>query len=211
MANTLGAAGTPQPFSGVLEVTRVEYAPLADTEALSAAAREDVYQAIRSYVIWPLGRRFRPAFGVTRADLATALVLGARVPQYVPGQPTYVDVRDRATMLFVERVQFAPGGALFGDAAAGGRFRPDDPVDRLTAAVVLVRAIGLRAEAESRAGAALALTDAGAIPPELRGYVAVALERGLLDSDGGAFRPQDSLRRVELARAMAAVANRKAE
>jgi serine protease AprX len=211
VVNTLGAAGTPQQFSGVLEVTRAQYAPLLDIDGLGAQARAEVYQNIRSFVMWPLGRRFRPGFGVTRADMAAALVLGARVPQYVPGQPTYADVRDRTTMLFVESAQAAPGGALFADAPAGGRFRPDDIVDRLTAAVVLVRAAGLRAEAEGRAGALLTVDDAGAIPSELRGYVAVALAHGLLTSEGGAFRPQGSLTRAELAHAMATIANRAAE
>jgi hypothetical protein len=108
-------------------------------------------------------------------------------------------------------VQNAPGGALFADAAAGGLFRPDETVDRLTAAVVLVRAAGLRAEAESRAGALVPVSDAGAIPSGLGGYVAVALERGLLAAEGGLFRPQDTLTRIELARALAAIANRAAQ
>ncbi|HEX8129981.1 MAG TPA: S8 family serine peptidase [Pyrinomonadaceae bacterium] len=211
VTNTLGLAGTPQAFSGVLEVTRAQYAPLPDVDALNAAAREEVYQNLRSYVMWPFGGSFRPGFGVTRVDLATALVLGARIPQYTPGQPTYADVLDRSTMLFVESVQAAPGGALFADATPGTRFRPDDMVDRLTAAVALVRAQGLRSEAEAKAGTLLTITDAGAIPAGLRGYVVVALERGLLTAEGGAFRPQSTLTRLELAHAMSVIAKRAAE
>jgi serine protease AprX len=158
--------------------------------------------------MWPLGSSFRPGFGVTRADLATALVLGARVPQYAPSWPTYADVLDRSTMLFVESVQAAPGGPLFADATPGAPFRPDDMVDRLTAAVAIVRAAGLRGEADARSGAPLSVTDAGAIPYALRGYVAVALERGLLDAEGGVFRPQGTLARIELAHAMAVIARR---
>ncbi|MCA1620588.1 MAG: S8 family serine peptidase [Acidobacteria bacterium] len=211
VTNTLAPAGTPQQFSGVLEVTRAVYAPLADVDGLSPSAREEIYQNLRSFVMWPLGRRFRPNFGVTRADLAAALVLGARVPQYAPGQPTYLDVRDRTTRLFVESVQAAPGGALFADATSGGHFRPDEAVERLAAAVVLVRAAGLRGEAEAKAGTILTVSDAGAIPAELRGYVAVALERGLLTAEGGAFRPQGALTRAELAHAMVVIANLAAE
>lgn len=211
VTNTLGFAGTPQPFSGALEVTRAEYAPLSDVSGLSASAREDVYQSMRSFVLWPLGDAFRPGFGVTRADLAAALVLGARVPQYAPGQSNYSDVPDRTTTLFVESAQAAPGGALFVDAAPGGRFRPDDTAERLAAAVALVRASGLRAEAERRAGALLNVTDACAIPAALRGYVAVALERGLLTAQGGSFRPQSALTRLELAHAMSVFARQSAE
>jgi serine protease AprX len=211
VTNTLGLAGTPQAFSGVLEVTRAQYAPLTDVDALSATAREEVYQNLRSYVMWPYGGSFRPGFGVTRVDLATALVLGARVPQYAPGRPTYADVLDRSTMLFVESVQAAPCGALFADATPGALFRPDDMVDRLTAAVALVRAQGLRSEAEAKAGTLLTVADAGAIPYALRGYVAVALERGLLTAEGGSFRPQSTLTRLELAHAMSVIARRAAE
>jgi serine protease AprX len=211
VANTLGLAGTPQGFSGVLDVTRAQYAPLPDVEALNAAAREAVYRNLRAYVMWPYGGSFRPEFGVTRIDLATTLVLGARVPQYTPGRPTYADVLDRSTMLFVESVQAAPGGALFPDAMPGARFRPDEMVDRLTAAVALVRAQGLRGEAEAKAGALLTVADAGSIPSALRGYVAIALERGLLSAEGGAFRPQSTLTRLELAHALSVFATRAAE
>src|SRR5207244_6424119 len=86
---------------------------------------------------------------VTRAELATWLVLGARVPQYPPGQSNYTDVRDQATMLFVESAQAAPNGALFPSTNAGGPFLPDGGVDRLTAVIALVRAAGLRQQAES--------------------------------------------------------------
>jgi serine protease AprX len=211
VTNSLGFAGTPQQFKGVLEVTRAEYEPLSDVWALSPSAREDVYQSIRSFVMWPLGGSFRPAFGVTRADLAAALVVGARVPQYAPGQSGYTDVPDRTTTLYVESVQAAQGGALFPDAAPGAGFRPDEMADRLTAAVALVRASGLRAEAEQRAGAILPVTDSYAIPYASRGYVAVALERGLLTAEGGGFRPQAALTRLELAHALNALARAAAE
>ena len=90
------------------------------------------------------------AEAVSRADLAKALTLGARVPQYLPGQPNYRDVKDAVTMIFVESAQASPNGSLFVDATPGGNFRPNDPVSRLTAVVALVRAAGFRAEAEAR-------------------------------------------------------------
>jgi serine protease AprX len=211
VTNTLGLAGTPQQFVGVLELTRAEYAPLEDLGGLSPSAREEVYQNLRSFVMLPVGDAFRPGFGVTRADLAQTLVLGARVPQYAPRQSAYTDVPDRTTTLFVESVQAAPGGPLFTDAAPGGPFRPDEMAGRLTAAVALVRAAGLGAQAEARAGVTLPVSDAGAIPASLRGYVAVALERGLLTAEGGNFRPQSALTRLELARAMCAIARLAAE
>ena len=205
--NTLGGlAATSQNFAGVLEVARAEYAPLKDIEGLSAAQRNVVYQNIRSFVMSPTGNKFRPAQGVTRGELAEALVLGARVPQYVPAVASYRDVRSAATMLFVESVQHAPQGAVFPDVERGGNFSPNDAVGRLTAAVALVRAAGLQAEAEAAQSMPLStLLDASLIPSALRGYVRVAVSRGLLSTNNAYFRPQQPLTRLELAQAMAAL------
>ncbi|HEX8129663.1 MAG TPA: S8 family serine peptidase [Pyrinomonadaceae bacterium] len=205
--NTLGGlAVVPQRFTGVLEVARAEYAPVKDIDALSAAERAAVYQNIRSFVMSPVGQKFRPAQAVTRGELAEALVLGARVPQYVPAAASYRDVRSTSTLLFVESVQNAPQGALFTDVERGGSFMPNDAAGRLTAAVALVRAAGLQAEAESAQSLPLtALFDASLIPASLRGYVRVALARGLLSTSNSNFRPQAPLTRLELAQAMVAM------
>src|SRR6185295_14474642 len=104
-------------------------------------------------------------------------------------------------MPFVESVQAAPGGPLFLNTS-GGRFRPYDSVDRLTAAVALVRAAGLRAQAESQSNTPLTVLDTLSIPSSLRGYVSVAIAKGLLSS-GNSFLPQKPLTRGELAHAMA--------
>lgn len=206
VTNTLGAAGTAQAFSGVLETTRAEYAPLADLGGLSAAARQEINQALRMFVMMPYGRNFRPQFTVTRADLAAALVMSGRAPQYLPGQSSFTDVGDPVTMLFVESVQGAPGGPFFPDAQPGGAFRPDARLDRLAAAVALVRAAGLQAEAESKKVDLLSFTDINLIPANLRGYVAVAVAHGLLQTSGTQFRPQTEFTRAELAHALVALA-----
>jgi hypothetical protein len=205
--NTLGGlAATPQEFVGVLEVARAEYAPLKDLDGLNASQRAAVYQNIRTFMMSPAGNKFRPAQGVTRGELAETLVLGARVPQYVPAVSDYRDVRNPSLMLFVESVQHAPQGALFTDVERGGNFSPNDSVGRLTAAVALVRAAGLQSEAEAAQTMPLAtLLDAGLIPYALRGYVRVAISRGLLSPNNAYFRPQQPLTRLELAQAMAAL------
>jgi serine protease AprX len=205
VTNTLGAAGTPQQFSGVLEVTRAQYSSILDLNGLSATARAEVYSNIRSLVMSPTSRYFRPGFSVTRSDLAAALVTGAHVPQYLPGQPSYTDLSDATRMIFVESAQAAPGGALFTGAVRGGRFRPDDAVTRLEAAVAMVRAAGLQAEAKAKAGAPLGVTDAASIPASLRGFVVVALERGLLTKIGTQFQPQSALKRSDLAHSMVVI------
>jgi serine protease AprX len=205
--NTLGGlAATPQQFAGVLEVARAEYAPVKDIGTLAAAERAAVYQNIRSFVMSPTGQKFRPAQAVTRGELAEALVLGARVPQYVPAAPTYRDVHSAGTLIFVESVQNAPQGALFMDVERGGSFSPNDAANRLTAAVALVRAAGLQGEAESAQTLPLtSLLDGNLIPTALRGYVRVAIARGLLSASNSNFRPQAALTRLELAQAMVAM------
>jgi len=198
--------GTPQDFIGTLETTHAEYPPLSDISGLTTVAQAETYQNLRSFVMTTSGNNFRPQFTISRYDLASALVVGGRVPQYMAGQPRFTDATDRVTRNMVESVQSAPGGPLFTDAAPGGRFRPDDRATRLTAAIALVRAAGLRSLAESLAGTSLPVGDAAQIPSSLRGYVKVALDRGLMTADGSVFRPNDAMKRVELAKAMAGMA-----
>jgi len=198
--------GTSQQFSGVVQVNRVTYS-VSDINSLTSSSRSEVNQTLRSFAMLPIGSKFRFDSVVNRADLALALVVGARVPQYLPGVPTYQDVRDNNTMLFVESVQASPTGSLFLDVTAGGSFRPSEAATRLAAAVALVRAAGLRAEAESKANASLAFLDASSIPAELRGYVAVAVAKGFIQADNY-FRPQNSLTRGELAHAITMLQNR---
>jgi hypothetical protein len=202
LMNTLGPVGTPQAVTGAVEVTRVEQSPLSDISTVSSASRAEIYQALRTFVMFAYGNKFRPSFTVTRSELAATLVLGGRAPQYMAGQPSFMDVRDRTTRIFIESVQAAPGGGFFPDAETGGFFHPDARMDRLTAAIVLVRAAGLKAEAEA-GNAPLAILDVGQIPASLRGYVSVALARGLLTQQGMFFNPQGGLTRAELAHAMA--------
>jgi serine protease AprX len=199
----LGLLPTPQSYYGAMEVTRVEYPQMNDLSTLSSTAQDEVYQALRSYLMWPYGKNFRPQFAVSRYDLASALLMGGRVPQYLPAQPRFTDVRDGMTLLAVESAQSSPTGSLFTDAAFGGKFLPDDPASKLMAAVALVRAAGLRSQADALAGTSLPVTDASLIPSNLRGYVSVALSQGLLTKDGTTFNPNRALTRGELAHAMA--------
>ena len=208
LTNLLGTTLTQngsQSYNGVLQLTKVRYAALADTGELDPASLASIYQSFRMLTMSPIGPRFRPSFAVTRGNFAAALVQGARVPQYLPAQSSYTDIHDRATMLFVESAQASPTGSLFPGINAGGAFQPDAAVDRLTAVVALVRAAGLRQQAES-GSYTLNYLDAASIPASLRGYVAVAVQNGLIKDSGVNFYPQGSFTRVDLARAMSRIA-----
>jgi len=201
IAETPGSLTTIQGYIGVVQATTARYTSLSDISTLDNSSVSEIYQNFRSLVMAPIGQRFRPGFAVTRGDLAAALVLGARVPQYLPGQSSYTDVRDRATMLFVESAQASPNGSLFPGASLGGPFQPDLSVDRLTAVIALVRAAGLRPQAESGTYT-LAYTDAASIPSSLRGYVVVAVQNGLIRPSGTTFNPQGAFTRLDLSHAM---------
>lgn len=201
-----GPLTTPQRFYGVVEVTRASYPNLNDANSLSPALQADIQQGFRSLTMWAYGSRFGADVAVSRSELASALVRSARVPQYLPPRSSYEDVKDASTMLFVESVQTSPTGALFIDAS-NGRFRPFENVTRLAAAVALVRAAGLRSEAEAKAGTLLGYLDGLTIPFALRGYVSVAVSKGLLQA-GTTFQPQGGFTRADLARATALLQRR---
>ena len=207
LGNLLNNQLTTQPYSGLVRTTSAQYPSLIDLAGLDAASIGEMNQSFRFLTLSPIGQRFRPTFAVTRANLAAALVAGARVPQYLPAQSSYPDVRDRANMLFIESAQASPGGALFPNAVAGGAFQPDAAVDRLTAVVALVRAAGLRQQAESGTYV-LTYLDAGSIPASLRGYVAVAVQKGMIKSNSTYFNPQGNFTRMDLAHALAQIAAR---
>jgi serine protease AprX len=200
VTHTLSVVATPQEFAGVFETARAVYAPMADLAGLDAFTVNNIRRTVAALAMWPdADGLFRPRASVSRAELAEAMIAGARIPQYVPNTPSFVDVQDTTTMNFAEGAQ-----ALFHDAVRGGAFHPDDRATRLVAAVVLVRAAGLRAEAESKAGVFLPYTDAAAIPYELRGYVQVAVSNGLMSSPSQ-FNPSGAFTRAELARGVSTI------
>lgn len=82
----------------------------------------------------------------------------------------------------------------------GAKLSPLDALNRLEAAIMLVKANGLDAEARARAGAELSFTDAGQIDERLRGYIAVAVENGYVTGyEDGSFRPGRLVTRAEWA------------
>src|SRR6185312_13650671 len=198
------ASAISQSYVGALEVGRAVYSPMADLASLSSSLRADIRQSIRTFSMAPLGNNFHPELAASRSDLAAALVMGGRVPQYQAPQASYSDVTNATTRVFVESAQSSPNGALFLDVPATGNFKPNDAATRLAAAVAFVRAAGLTAEADAKKNAPLPCSDALSIPSDLRGYVNVALARGFIAPES-AFRPQASFTRGELAQALAAM------
>ena len=82
-------------------------------------------------------------------------------------------------------------------------FSPQADATRLDVAVLLVKAMGYEAEAQSKMDAQLGFQDAELIPAELRGYVATAIDHelitGYVEAGARTFRPQQAVKRVEMA------------
>jgi serine protease AprX len=156
---------------------------VADVSALDAGVRTGALRLTYDRVMSADGGLFRPGDVLTRSELARALMLGARVPQYLPNRPSFTDVAAGSPeALFAESLRkegvLGTSGTAFGGSAQ---------VNRLEEAVSLVRALRLDKEAKALAGTTVttggkALTDNADIPSALRGYVQLALDRGLLQA-----------------------------
>ncbi|QHT62636.1 S-layer homology domain-containing protein [Paenibacillus lycopersici] len=78
--------------------------------------------------------------------------------------------------------------------------QPDKPATRLFAATLLVKALGLEAEAKAKVNSQLTFKDAKSIPAGSVGYVEVALEKNLITGyENNTFRPNQPVTRAELA------------
>jgi len=196
-----GNVGTSQQVFGAVEVTQVEYPVMLDQSTLSADQAAQVEKSLLANLMLPEGRKFRPDAAVSRLELAEGLMRAGLVPQYMASVAMFTDVRDLYSRNVVESAQAFPSGSLFYDATTGGKFGPYNGATKLAAAIAFVKAAGLKSEAAS-ASLPLTVSDASSIPAALRGYVAVALQRGFVSLDGNAFNPSRSLTRIELAKAL---------
>jgi serine protease AprX len=172
-----------QPYR--ITVTHFTYDPgaIGDVGGLDAAARQKAYRLVYDRILAADGGLLRPGDTLTRMEMARALMLGARVPQYLPKFATFTDLlAGSPEALMAESLRREGVMGLDGTA-----FGPGTAVSRLDAAVALVRALRLDSQARAMAGTTVttggvALTDNAAIPSGLRGYVQIALDRGLLQA-----------------------------
>jgi hypothetical protein len=198
-------AGTSQQVFGGVEVTTIQYPALNDLAGLDAQHLADAQSSLLANILLPEGRWFRPDGSITRSEFAAAIVRAGLVPQYVGASPMYLDVRDGYSRNAVESVQANPSGKLIYDSAAGTRFYPYSQTTKLVAAVAYVRAAGLESIAAT-ATMPLTVADTLAVPQQLRGYVAVALQRGFVSLDSGnRFNPGRAVTRIELAGALKSI------
>jgi len=174
-----------------------------DVADLDPDARAVVTQAVACNVMIGRGPTFDAHAAVTRGEIARSLALASGAPQRVPPSSSFTDVPPlHPQWPYVESVSGRRASRVLMDDM-GDRFRHDLAVRRLDAAVGAVRAAGLADEAEARAGEALGFDDESRVPNRLKGYVAVAVERGLVAGvtvgDEERFEPTGKLTRLEAA------------
>jgi serine protease AprX len=192
---TSGAAA-PGPVEISIEQQLFTLDPIADIQGHPAQAQIETALKNRQMDTFADGT-FRPDSTVTRRDFAEILYLNTPLRQTLGSSQKFADVDPNFSAL-AEAVtaagsnlrdwNFAPAGMV---SATGSAFSPDQNVTRLETAVALVRALGLDAEAKALAGSvvtaqyngqAIALADNSEIPSASRGYVQIALDKGLLQA-----------------------------
>jgi serine protease AprX len=184
---TAGEAGAgvsaDQPYVITVRNYTFDPAQVADAAALDPATRAGIYRLVYDRVMAADGGLFRPDDGLTRMELGRALMLGARVPQYLPNRASFIDVPEGTPdELFAESLR--KEGVM---GVGVTTFRPSMQVTRLDQAVAMVRALRMDKEAKALAGTTVTtdgkpLTDNADIPTALRGYVQIALDKGLMQA-----------------------------
>jgi serine protease AprX len=220
---TLNAAGVALPSSpfGIAVPERVDgiiKKAVITVEEPSDIAGHPAEQQIRAALDSRMmdtfsDNTFRPDSHVLRGDFAQLLALNTPLRQTLAATPRFGDVSGSLAAL-AESVtadgstlrdwDFTPAGMLSSHASI---FGPGGKATRMDIAVALVRALGLDGEARARAGSAVSvshngqtivLEDNADISPELRGYVQLALDRGLLQAyfslEQGEFDLQPTLK-----------------
>jgi hypothetical protein len=172
-----------QPYRVTITHHRYDLAEIADLGGIDPMQQTKALRLVYDRLLAVDGGNLRPADPLLRIELARALALGARVPQFIPGVPSFTDLASGTPeSLFAESLKAERVMGLDGMS-----FGPAAQVSRLEAAVALVRALRLEAQAKALANTTVtwqgqALTDNAAIPGPLRGHVQLALDRGLFQA-----------------------------
>ncbi|MDF2723858.1 MAG: S-layer protein [Paenibacillus sp.] len=149
---------------------------------------------------------FRPNQKVTRVEAITAAVRLMGLRDKAESQEemnTQLNFKDADQLKkqypwAIGYVAVALENDLFTESDSS--IQPEKAADRLWATTLLVKSLKLDAEAKAKMNTKLTFKDADKIPAGSVGYVAVAVERGLIDGfEDNTFRPNESVTRAQLA------------
>ncbi|HEX8844625.1 MAG TPA: S8 family serine peptidase [Pyrinomonadaceae bacterium] len=185
-------AALPAPVDVKIKQVRLNLAPITDIQGDPAEAEITDLLKFRRMDSFA-DATFRPGAAVTREDFARTLALNTPLRQSLGTTPKFADVTGSLRSI-AEAVtaqgstlrdwNFTPKGLM---SSSGSSFNASGTVNRLELAVALVRALGLDDAARSKANTAVtvggvALSDNAEIPADLRGYVQIAIDKGLLEA-----------------------------
>ena len=164
------------------------------------AAADIMSLALQGVLSGEGGGQFAPTQTVDRAEAAAMLV---RVSGHENDavqtnlEHEFGDASEIPTWAQAPVTQAVQAGLMTGE---DGNFAPSAPLTRAQAAVLLVRAAGLSAEAAADANATLNFTDKSQIPSWAWGSVAAAVAHGFLQGfPDGSFRPNAPIERDQMA------------
>lgn len=146
---------------------------------------------------------FRPQETVSRIEAITAAVrlMGLRdQAESAAKMQTKLNFKDanQVPAWAVGYVAVAVENDLFAESET--MVHPNQPGDRLWATTLLVKALKLTKEAEAKMNVRLPFADADKIPAGSVGYVAVAIDKGLVNGfEDNTFRPNQPVTRAQIA------------
>lgn len=146
------------------------------------------------------GSVFNPDGTVTRAEFAKMMVMTMQMDTYKPSTPSFVDVAyGNWAYPYIETAKPYLTGYRIGTE---DYFRPERYAEREEMAVAIVKGLGI--DAQSTDMTVLdAYTDTSQISPNLRMYVAAAINEGIMIGSGTTFNPRGELTRAEAATLLA--------
>jgi serine protease AprX len=181
----------PGPVDGSITQTRFILPVIADIQGHPDQAA--IEAALKSRLIDTFADgTFQPNSTVTREDLARSLALNTSLRQTLGSTPRFADVSGDLRLLAESATargstnrdfDFTPTGILVTSPTS---FNPAGLVNRLDLAVALVKALGHDSAARALANTTVtangtALSDNAQIPGSLRGYVQLAINKGLFE------------------------------
>jgi hypothetical protein len=153
---------------------------------------------------------FKPKNKITRLEtiIAAVRLLGlepeAQKPENMNAKLNFKDFDQlkKKSPQAVGYVKVALANDLFNENDM--TIQADKPATRLWASVLLVKAMKLEADAQAKMGSELPFRDAESVPAGSVGYVAVALDKGLIAGySDNSFQPNKPVTRAELAAILA--------
>jgi serine protease AprX len=182
----------PGPVEGTITQVRYVLPLIADIQGHSNQAA--IEQALRGRLMDTYADgTFRPDATLTREDLARLLALNTSLRQTVNAAPRFSDTTGDLGFIAesvtakgssLRDFDFVPTGMM---TASATTFNPMGTASRLDVAVAMIKALGHDAAARALAGSTVtyqgtALTDNAQIPSSLRGYVQLAIDKGLFEA-----------------------------